>query len=245
MSNLAFSSFTLNGVDAQKFLQGQVTLHVERLEENVTRYTAICDLKGRIHFGLWLTKLDAERFVIVSTQDQAEELAKHIRKFGAFSKMKLESAEQLFPTLSGDTTTFSTEATDVNAWQIAAIQHGQAFISLATEHVFQPQELRLHQREGVHYDKGCYLGQEVIARLWFKAKPKAWLHAVSGTGTAPAPTEQLHKSVQVVNSAATDTGYVALVVARPEALEELDLTVLDLPDALSGDVARPQSTFNL
>ncbi|MFX9626892.1 folate-binding Fe/S cluster repair protein, partial [Acinetobacter baumannii] len=52
MNNLSFSSFTLNGVDAQKFLQGQVTLHVERLEENITRYTAICDLKGRIHFGL-------------------------------------------------------------------------------------------------------------------------------------------------------------------------------------------------
>lgn len=240
MSNLAFSSFTLTGVDAQKFLQGQVTLHVERLEENITRYTAICDLKGRIHFGLWLTKFNPESFLIVTTQDQADEFAKHIRKFGAFSKMKLESAEQVFPSLNGDTTTFSTETTDVNAWQVAAIEHGQAFISLATEHVFQPQELRLHQREGVHYDKGCYLGQEVIARLWFKAKPKAWLHAVSATGTVPAPTEQLHKNVQVVNSASTVTGYVALVVARPEALAELDLTVLALPEALNGEVARPQ-----
>lgn len=240
MSNSAFSSFTLNGVDAQKFLQGQVTLHVERLEENITRYTAICDLKGRIHFGLWLTKLNPESFLIVTTQDQTDEFAKHIRKFGAFSKMKLESAEQVFPSLNGDTTTFSTETTDVNAWQVAAIEHGQAFISLATEHVFQPQELRLHQREGVHYDKGCYLGQEVIARLWFKAKPKAWLHAVSGTGTAPAPTEQLHKNVQVVNSTSTAAGYVALVVARPEALAELDLTVLALPEALNGEVARPQ-----
>ena len=48
MNNLAFSAFTLNGVDAQKFLQGQVTVDTERLAENETRYTAICDLKGRI-----------------------------------------------------------------------------------------------------------------------------------------------------------------------------------------------------
>ncbi|QIO08076.1 CAF17-like 4Fe-4S cluster assembly/insertion protein YgfZ [Acinetobacter lanii] len=239
MSNLAFSSFTLNGVDAQKFLQGQVTLHVERLEENVTRYTAICDLKGRIHFGLWLTKLNPESFVIVTTQDQAEEFAKHIKKFGAFSKMKLEEAGQVFPTLQDDLTTFTAETTDVAAWQVQAIEQGQAFITQATEHVFQPQELRLHQREGVHYDKGCYLGQEVIARLWFKAKPKAWLHAISGTGTAPEQTAQLHDHVQVVNSAATANGYVALVVARPEALESLDVTVLALPEALNGDVARP------
>ncbi|MCL6242318.1 YgfZ/GcvT domain-containing protein [Acinetobacter amyesii] len=240
-TSMAFTSFSLNGVDAQKFLQGQVTLHVERLEENVTRYTAICDLKGRIQFGLWLKKLNAESFVIVTTQDQAEEFAKHIKKYGAFSKMKLEETGAVFPSLVGDETTFTSEPTDVAAWEIQAIQAGQAYIDQAIEHVFQPQELRLHQREGVHYDKGCYLGQEVIARLWFKAKPKAWLHAIQGTGTAPAQGEQLNKGVQVVNSAAVENGYVALVVARPEALEELDVTVLALPAALNGDVARPQS----
>lgn len=57
MSLLAFSSYALNGVDAQKFLQGQVTVDTERLAENETRYTAICDLKGRIHFGLWLKRI--------------------------------------------------------------------------------------------------------------------------------------------------------------------------------------------
>ena len=240
MSTLAFSSFTLIGVDAQKFLQGQVTLHVERLEENLTRYTAICDLKGRIHFGLWLTKINPEHFEIVTTQDQAEEFAKHIQKFGAFSKMKLEAVGQVFPTLQDNTTTFSAETTDVDAWRVQAIQQGQAYIDQAIEHVFQPQELRLHQREGVHYDKGCYLGQEVIARWWFKAKPKAWLHAIQGTGSVPAQAEQLHAHVQVVNSAKIDTGYVALVVARPDALAELEVTVLDLPEYLNGDVARPQ-----
>ncbi|MBI1451286.1 MULTISPECIES: YgfZ/GcvT domain-containing protein [Acinetobacter] len=239
-ASLGFQKFTLNGVDAQKFLQGQVTLHVERLEENQTRYTAICDLKGRIHFGLWLTKLNAESFEIVTTADQAEEFAKHIKKFGAFSKMKLEQVGSVFPTLTEGTTSFSAEVTDSATWEIQAIQAGQAYIDQAIEHVFQPQELRLHQREGVHYDKGCYLGQEVIARLWFKAKPKAWLHAIAGTGTAPAQGEQLHAQVQVVNSAPTEQGYVALVVARPDALAELDVTVLDLPESLNGDVARPQ-----
>ena len=239
-TSMAFTSFTLNGVDAQKFLQGQVTLHVERLEENVTRYTAICDLKGRIHFGLWLTKLNAESFVIVTTQDQSEEFAKHIKKFGAFSKMKLEDAGLVYPSLVNGETTFGTEPTDVAAWEVQAIQAGQAYIDQAIEHLFQPQELRLHQREGVHYDKGCYLGQEVIARLWFKAKPKAWLHAIAGKGSAPAEGEQLNKGVQVVNSAAVENGYVGLVVARPDALSELDVTVLDLPEALNGDVARPQ-----
>lgn len=240
MSNLAFSSFTLIGVDALKFLQGQVTVNAEALAENVSQYTAICDLKGRIHFGLWLKKRNPEEFEIVTTQDQAEEFTKHIKKYGAFSKMKLEATGTVFPTVNGTTTDFSDVETDVAAWEIAAIQTGQAFINQAIEGVFQPQELRLHQRGGVNYDKGCYLGQEVIARLWFKAKPKAWLHVIQGSGAVPAQAEQLNKGVQVVNSTAFEGGFIALVVARPEALAELEVTVLELPESLSGDVARPQ-----
>lgn len=239
MSELAFTAFSLNGVDAQKFLQGQVTVHVERLVLNESRYTAICDLKGRIHFGLWIKKLNTESFELVTTHDQAEEFAKHIKKFGAFSKMKLEEIGFVFPTIHGIQTEFSSNETDIYTWQIEAIKSGQAWISKTTEHLFQPQELRLHQRDGVHFDKGCYLGQEIVARLWFKAKPKHWLHLIHAKGDLPAPATQLNKDVEVVNSVNINDGYLALVIAKPTALEELGLDILDLPEALNGDVARP------
>jgi folate-binding protein YgfZ len=121
-----------------------------------------------------------------------------------------------------------------------SIATGNYWIVAATQGQFQPQELRLHQRGGMDYDKGCYLGQEVIARIYFKAAPKAFLHYVKGTGDTPAAGEKLGK-IQVVNAiAAGDNGFEALVVARPEQLADSEMTILDLPAALQADVARPQ-----
>ena len=120
MRDLAFCALSLNGVDAQKFLQGQVTVNVEALAENTMCYTAICSLKGRVQFGLWLKKISSESFEIISTADQAEDLAKHIRKFGAFSKMQLETIGTVYPQLQGQQTEFAAETTDIQAWQLQA-----------------------------------------------------------------------------------------------------------------------------
>ena len=98
-----------------------------------------------------------------------------------------------------------------------------------------PQELRLHQRGGVDYDKGCYLGQEIIARLWFKASPKAYLHRILLTEQAN-DGDKLGK-VQIVNSVPTDGGFDALVIGSPENVAEIG-EILPLPDKLMGDVAR-------
>lgn len=220
---LAFIRYQFTGLDAQKFLQGQVTVHVERV--TTSQYTAICDLKGRIEFGLWLTRYSATHFEIVVIQDQSADFEKHIKKYGAFSKINLTEPTQVYPTLQDSTTTFDTQPTDIPTWEQQAILHGQAWITAKTAHLFQPQELRLHQRNGVHYDKGCYLGQEIIARLWFKAKPKSWLHLVQ---------MPIAENLSCVNQ--TDT--VALVIAKPEHL--IQENVLELPVALRGDIGRPQ-----
>lgn len=236
----AFIRYQFEGADAQKFLQGQVTLHVERMANESTRYTGICDLKGRIQFGLWLKKVSAEHFEITVTQDQSEVFSQHIKKYGAFSKISLTQPQTVYPIFHDQYTHFSTELSSIEAWENLAITHGLAWITSETAHLFQPQELRLHQRDGVHYDKGCYLGQEIVARLWFKAKPKSWLHLIEGNTQCPAPATQLHKNIQVVNSIATETGFKALVIAKPDVLAESEFKVLNLPQSLNGDVARPQ-----
>ena len=242
-----FVQLTLQGMDAEKFLQGQITCDVTKLGLSY-QAAAIGNLKGRIEFGIWIKKQAEQHFDIVISADCADALQAHLKKFGAFSKFDTSAPIAIYPCVLDKLPTFSHNAAhdtteDTQAWMQASLAHGNYWIVAATQGEFQPQELRLHQRGGMDYDKGCYLGQEVIARIYFKSAPKAFLHYVSGTGSVPAAGAHLGK-IQVVNAIATDTnnqlGFHALIVARPEHLIDSELVVLDLPAELQADVARPK-----
>ncbi|MFC0820163.1 CAF17-like 4Fe-4S cluster assembly/insertion protein YgfZ [Moraxella marmotae] len=229
-----FGHFVMSGVDAEKFLQGQVTADVHKLTQDFVP-TAICNLKGRVQFGLWLQKTETG-FGIVISQDMQAAFTAHVKKFGAFSKIALSDAKPIYPAIIDGVPSFdTTDHAQSQAWQQLSIAQGNYWLTAATSELYQPQELRLHQRGGVAYDKGCYLGQEIIARLYFKSSPKAYLHRVAGTGTPPAAGSDVGK-VSIINSIATDTGFEALVIARPDELS--DLSVLDLPSPLQAAVGR-------
>ena len=109
LATLEFAHFEYTGADAEKFLQGQVTVDVCKLSDDYYQTTAICDLKGRIHFGLWLKRISAEQIFIVITQDLAEEFALHVKKFGAFSKATLQPSAAIYPATIDSQATFSTD----------------------------------------------------------------------------------------------------------------------------------------
>lgn len=238
-----FSQLTIQGEDAEKFLQGQLTCDVTKLGLSY-QAAAICNLKGRIEFGIWIKKQAEKHFDVVISADCADALQAHLKKFGAFSKFETSEPAAIYPCVLANEPTFSHKddhntLEDTQAWVQCSIAAGNYWIVADTQGEFQPQELRLHQRGGMDYDKGCYLGQEVIARIYFKSAPKAFLHYVKGSGAAPTAGEKLDK-IQMVNTLTKADGFEALVVARPEHLAESDLTVLDLPPTLQADVARPK-----
>lgn len=238
-STLSFHAFSLTGDSASEFLQGQITADVEKLTDTFTP-SAICNLKGRVDFGFWIKKTQSDYHIVISA-DCADAFAAHIKKYGAFSKITLSDASPVFVAIENGAPTFSDTETSLSThdWLAASIAQGNTVITDETRGVFQPQELRLHQRDGVHYDKGCYLGQEVVARIWFKAAPKTWLHRVSSSESLPTDAATLSDKIKIVTAVKTESGYEALVVARPEQLAESSFTVMDLPEGLNGSVAKP------
>ncbi|MGM8901153.1 folate-binding Fe/S cluster repair protein, partial [Psychrobacter sp. 1Y4] len=80
-----FLQLTIQGEDAEKFLQGQLTCDVTKLGLSY-QAAAICNLKGRIEFGIWIKKQAEKHYDVVISSDCADALQAHLKKFGAFSK---------------------------------------------------------------------------------------------------------------------------------------------------------------
>lgn len=227
-----FCAISLMGKDAEKFLQGQLTVNTAKLTTTPTP-CAICNLKGRVQFGLWAVRDDTDHYTLITSADCMDELTAHIKKYGAFSKFTLSEPHPIYATLTDGVPSFSDNPSDddFDNWANISLQTGNYWITKATQNEFQPQELRLHQRGGVDYDKGCYLGQEIVARLYFKASPKAYLHRVHLH--APANAGDKVGKVGVVNAKELD----ALVIGSPDDVAQIG-TALELPDHLRQDVAR-------
>jgi folate-binding protein YgfZ len=79
-------------------------------------------------------------------------------------------------------------ATTENAWHLAEIRAGLARIQATTRDQFQPQELNYPAVGGVSYTKGCYTGQEIVARLYFRGKLKQRLYRLSADAQPSAET---------------------------------------------------------
>lgn len=224
---LGFCVFTITGNDADQFLQGQLTINTQKVGDTFLP-CAICNLKGRVAFGLWIKRV-SDGFLLVMVSDLADSFKTHIKKYGAFSKIHLSDPTPIYACVIDNMPSFCFDQTQehLDNWQTLSIQTANAWISQKTAGLFAPQELRLHQRGGVDYNKGCYLGQEIVARLWFKSAPKAFLHRIN--------TQHDWINGDLGDNIVNRFGDEALVIARPNALDGVQILAID---GLTGEFAR-------
>ncbi len=123
----------------------------------------------------------------------------------------------------------------VAQWRLAAIQAGVAYISLDTTEKVIPQELNLEVLGGINFKKGCYPGQEIVARSHYLGKLKNQMYGVSAHQPLQAGDEIFAESMGeqsiglVINAAESGSGqYAALAVLRAaNAGEMLRVGALD------------------
>jgi folate-binding protein YgfZ len=119
-----------------------------------------------------------------------------------------------------------------DAWEGASIHAGVPTILAATQEAFVPQMANFELVGGVSFKKGCYPGQEIVARMQYRGGLKRRMALAHLAGDErPAPGESVYSAGfgdqaagTIVNVAANpDGGYDTLVVAQIESLEQKDL----------------------
>jgi folate-binding protein YgfZ len=108
-------------------------------------------------------------------------------------------------------------------WQLSEIRASSPWITAATQEEFVPQMINLDLIGGVSFDKGCYPGQEIVARTHYLGKLKRRLFHASIDTTEPVAigmdvfSQEMHgqSSGKILNAAPVPTGgYEVLVVAQ-------------------------------
>ena len=120
-----------------------------------------------------------------------------------------------------------------NHWNLMDIQQGIPSIVASTVDAFVPQMVNLHAINGVSFSKGCYPGQEIVARMHYLGKLKRRMYrAHVKTDQAPTAGDALFSADsdsgqgagQIVMSAALADGhYEVLAVMQIKAYEESGL----------------------
>ena len=144
-------------------------------------------------------------------------------------------------------------AIDAADWQLGEVRSGVATITAATAEAFVPQMLNYESIGGVNFKKGCYPGQEVVARSQFRGtlKRRAFLAHSNTSMTAGEEIFQADDASQpcatVVQAAAVPSGgfdaiisgQVAALQSQPLRLGSADGALLELqpmPYALLDDI---------
>lgn len=124
-----------------------------------------------------------------------------------------------------------------SCWNLFEIYSGVPMITPATQNLFVPHMLNLPELGAVSFNKGCYTGQEVVARTQYLGKTKRRLYRVridSQTEILPgailwAPLDNNAEALagQIVNCALSPDGNIALAVISDAALETENIRLND------------------
>ena len=242
-TNLA--AIELKGDKAGHFLQGQLSCDVTLLKDNHAQLAAYCTPKGRVIATLHVVKTSTN-FLLLLDSELCEDTAKRLSRFAKLSKVSVESrlepvyavygacplggliqyhGIQLVFSKSTIPPDLKAESDGDHHWQNFHFTSKLPQVTQATSETFTPHDISLEKVGGVSFTKGCYVGQEVIARMQHLGKPKKQLYqAASKSDSAILPGDLIksdEKSVgTVINAYQENEAWRLLISLQKSAVSE-------------------------
>jgi folate-binding protein YgfZ len=95
------------------------------------------------------------------------------------------------------------------AWEIARVEAGRPEWGIDMDESTIPQEANFDELDAISYTKGCYIGQEVVARVHFRGHVNRHLRGLRSAGSPP-PT-----GAQLIDDTGNHVGDVRSAVSSP------------------------------
>lgn len=209
----------VNGEDAGRFLQGQLTCDINGLSPEKASIAAFCNAKGRMISTLLVIKTQLGFFLIVPA-GLLDIVTKKLQMYVLRAKVKLAKPENLMlaglnqpgniidfdlptqdfycsdnagavfikmpsaprflcvaPLSAAERHPFKNLPTRPLAeWRFQDISVGLPWFEASQSEQYIPQMLNIDQLDGISFSKGCYTGQEIVARTHYLGKAKRQLH---------------------------------------------------------------------
>lgn len=203
----------VTGPDSGKFLQGQLSADIAKLQPGAHTLAGLHNREGRVIALLRVLALSTTDFVAVLPRELVPDTVERLRKFVLRAKAAVQDASDalcvwgaaralpvlenavatspwgtarqivLVPFANNSVVGGCETATQSRAsWQAADIADGLPQVYRATSEAFVSQMLNLDVLGAIAFDKGCYTGQEVIARAHYRGRVKRRLQRFRATG---------------------------------------------------------------
>ena len=183
----------VKGQDAFDFLQSQLTNDISKLQQNEIQINAFCQHQGKIKAIVWLFYFE-ENLCICLPKAIKKSFIKDIMVYRFMSEVAFEDLNEYF--IYGHKHVSQKNIYKINEslglsfeknilknssnseyWEYLCITNLLPEVTKTNSAKFIPQELNLDIDEfGVSFSKGCYPGQEVVARMHYLGKPKRRLY---------------------------------------------------------------------
>ena len=224
-----YGLLVVTGVDARDFLHRQLTNDIANLPADRAALAGWCTPKGRL-LASFLVIASSEGFLLQVSRDLAATVAKRLSMFILRSKVKIADESDAWAQFGIWDTTLGVSGVaweggvvtvrvndgrflrlgpglsmdcnkDEEAWTLAEIRAGRPLITAATQDQFVPQMVNFERIGAVDFQKGCYPGQEIVARAQYRGEVKRRLqHVQVPAGVEAKPGQDLNGGI-VVDSA--------------------------------------------
>lgn len=109
---------------------------------------------------------------------------------------------------------------EAELWHHAEIAQGLAWVSAETSEEYIPQMFNYDKINAINFEKGCYLGQEIVARMQYRGAVKRKLHRGSITSKQPVGDNILDDNGRSVGTIVSNSNTQILAVIQTKTKTE-------------------------